>query len=322
MAREVTVVLITWNSAGWLPRCLDALAAQSIAGGGIRLVVVDNGSTDDSVSLVERARPVHIIRNRENRGFAAAVNQGITASSGDWVVLLNPDLRLGSGYIDHCVTALERAGKEFGAATGTLYRAVGFEMAPTAELDSRGIRMTRTGRHLDITDPLPPHASGPQEVFGVSGAAAVFRRACLEDVAVDGQVFDEDFFTYREDADLAWRARIFGWRSLHVPDAIGWHVRTVTPEVRRALPPEVNFHSVKNRFLLRLKNEGTGLLLRNGPFEISRDLVVIGAALTIERSSLPALRWLWQHRRAILRKRAAVQSRRRVSDRRIARWFR
>ena len=161
-----------------------------------------------------------------------------------------------------------------------------------------------------------------REVFGVSGAAAVYRRSFINDVTINDEYFDEDFFAYREDADVAWRGRLFGWRALYVPEAIAYHVRTVTPERRRSLPAAINMHSVKNRFLLRLKNEGFYLALRNAPFELSRDLITIGAVLTIERSSLPALGWLWRNRRRILEKRRAIQRRRRVSDRALAEWFR
>src|SRR6185436_11965554 len=107
-----------------------------------------------------------------------------------------------------------------------------------------------------------------------------------------------------------------------VPDAIAHHVRRVTPDRRKELPAEINMHSVKNRFLLRLKNEGPYLALRNAPFELTRDLLVLGAALTIERTSLPAFGWLWRNRKRILAKRRAIQSRRKVSDRELARWFR
>ncbi len=321
MGRDVTAVLIAWNSARWLPRCLDALSRQKLEGGAIHLVAIDNASSDDSARILERAAPAALIRNRENRGFAAAANQGIAASGGPWVLLLNPDVRLETGYIEECVAALERSGEPFGSATGTLYRAAGEEMRPLAAIDTTGIRMTRSGRHLDITDPPPPRGSAPREVFGVSGAAGMYRRACLEAVAVDGEIFDEDFFAYREDADLAWRARLFGWRSIHVPEAIAYHVRRVTPEVRRELPEEINMHSVKNRFLLRLKNEGRSLALRNAPWEIGRDLAVALATLTVERSSLPAWAWLWQHRARILRHRREIQRRRVVSDREILPWF-
>ena len=179
--------------------------------------------------------------------------------------------------------------------------------------------MTRSGRHFDVArDPGP----GTRDVFGVSGAAAVYRRSFINDVTINDEYFDEDFFAYREDADVAWRGRVLGWKSMHVPEAVAYHVRTVTPERRSSLPAAINMHSVKNRFLLRLKNEGIYLALRNAPFEVARDIVVIGASLTIERTSLPAFGWLWRNRKRILAKRRAIQSRRRVSDRALAEWFR
>jgi GT2 family glycosyltransferase len=160
------------------------------------------------------------------------------------------------------------------------------------------------------------------EVFGASGAAAMYRRTLIDDVAVDGEFLDEDFFTFREDADVAWRGQLFGWRALHVPGAVAIHVRTVTPERRRDISAAVNMHSVKNRFLLRLKNESLYLALRNAMFEIPRDLVALVAVLTMERTSLPALQWIWRNRRRILAHRREIQRRRRVSGRVLARWFR
>ena len=303
----VSAILTTWNSAPYLRRCLDAIREQSYP--SMELIHVDNGSSDESVRLVEGA--AQQIVNAENRGFAAAVNQGLAVARGEYVLLVNPDAFLERDYVANCVAALERAGEAFGMATGKLYRA-----NEPGVIDTMGIRMTRTGRHLDIQE------GSPSEVFGVSGAAAIYRRTFIDDVSIDGQFLDEDFHTYREDADVAWRGRLFGWRALCVPDAVGDHVRTVTPEKRRALPAFINMHSVKNRFLLRLKNEGLYLALRNAPFELPRDLVAIAAVLTIERSSLPALAWLWKNRRRILAKRREIQRRRRVSDRALASWFR
>jgi GT2 family glycosyltransferase len=149
----------------------------------------------------------------------------------------------------------------------------------------------------------------------------MYRRSFLDEVAVNGEIFDEDFFAYREDADLAWRGCLFGYRALYAPDALAHHVRRVTPDRREQLPASINMHSVKNRFLLRLKNEGAYLALRNAPFEIPRDLLVLGAALTVERTSLFAFGWLWRNRRRVLAKRREIQARRRISDRDLARWF-
>jgi GT2 family glycosyltransferase len=322
MERRFAIVLITWNSARFLRRCAEGVAAQSAPAG--ELVVVDNASSDGSADLAAALFPgAMIMRNASNAGFAAAANQGIAATRAELVLLLNPDVFLGRSYCEAAAEALDRAGQRCGAVTGRLLRGEGEAIAPTGVVDSLGIRMTRAGRHFDIgAGGLDPgEGDGDVEVFGVSGAAAVYRRTFLDDARVFGEVFDEDFFAYREDADLAWRGRLFGWSAHRAAAATAWHVRRVTPEVRASLPPEINMHSVKNRFLLRLKNEGGELALRNAPFELVRDLAVLGATLTIERSSLPAIGWLWKNRASILAKRREIQGRRRVADRDLARWF-
>jgi GT2 family glycosyltransferase len=396
MDRLVSVVIVCWNSAPFLPRCLAGIAEQTWK--ETELIVVDNASADESLSHVPASAT--IIRNETNLGFARAANQGIAAAHGDFVLLVNPDAYLTPHYIE---TVLAVFDDTCGAATGTLMRARGHDIEPAGGIDSLGIRMTRSGRHFDIEDAsvipashavdtvtrpspglrppsprsrgargnkatsspsprlrgegarradegrvirsdpersegesrdplrhsqgvprLAPHARDDTytEIFGVSGAAAMYSMAFIRDVSVFGEFFDEDFFAYREDADVAWRGRLMGWRARYVPDAIAYHVRTVTPERRRELSPSINMHSVKNRFLLRMKNEGAFLALRNAPFELARDLVTIGAVLTIERSSLPALSWLWRNRKRIWAKRREIQRRRRVSDRELARWFR
>jgi GT2 family glycosyltransferase len=310
MERLVSIVVVTWNSAPFLPRCLDGIRQQTHR--DIELIAVDNASSDDSVALLRDAKS--IIRNETNAGFARAANQAIAVARGEFVLLLNPDAYLTPEYVERLIAAMQ--DDSIGAATGKLIQARGAAIEPTGAIDSMGIRMTRTGRHFDI------HDGATDDVFGVSGAAALYRMSFVRDVSIDGEFFDEDFFAYREDADVAWRGRLFGWRAIYVPDAVAYHVRSVTPERRRELSPLINMHSVKNRFLLRLKNEGAYLALRNAPFELFRDFVTIAAVLTIERTSMPALRWLWTNRKRILAKRREIQRRRKVSDRELARWFR
>jgi GT2 family glycosyltransferase len=326
---RVSVILVTWNSALFLPRCLEALSRQSWS--DLELISVDNASHDRSTEIVKAHFPAcRQIVNDRNRGFTGAVNQGIAAANGEFIFLCNPDAVLESDYIERLVLALRAAGESYAAGTGKLMKAVGFDIVPTDIVDSKGIRMTRTGRHLDIGQGLPDGeddrglrpAGENFEVFGVSGAAALFRVTFLRDAAVEGEVMDEDFHTYREDADLAWRGRVLGWRAIYVPGAVGYHVRTVTPQKRRELNPFVNMHSVKNRFLLRLKNESLYLALRNAAFELPRDVLALAAVLTVERSSLPAFSFLWRNRRRVLAKRRDIQRRRRVSDFSLAGWFR
>jgi len=341
---SVSAVIVTWNSAEFLPRCLDGLRRQS---GILELIHIDNASSDNSAAILRDAFPgCTQIVNDTNRGFTGAVNQAVARARGEFVFLLNPDAFLEPEYVARVVAAMNEAGETFGMGTGKLMRATAADT-----VDSKGIRMTRTGRHLDIGQggrdgeddrgirrvsgsrglgvsagetarPRDRETSQPSEVFGVSGAAAVYRMSFVRDVSMDGEFLDEDFFTYREDADVAWRGRVLGWRALYVPGAVGAHVRRVTPEARRQLSERVNRDSVRNRFLLRLKNEGLYLALRNAPFELARDLLTIAAVLTVERSSLPALAWLWKNRQRIMAKRRAIQSRRRTPDRELAGWFR
>lgn len=308
MGDLLSVVLVTWNSAPYLRRCLEGIEGQTHR--NRELIVVDNASSDDSLSLI----PAHarVIHNETNRGFSVAVNQAIAIAKGDFVLLVNPDCFLTPDYARLLIEMNE------GASTGLLLRAHSHDIIPTNAVDSAGMRMTRTGRHLDI-DVRP---SSRTEVFGVSGAAALYRTDFLRDIAIDGEIFDEDFFAYREDADLAWRGRLFGWKAFCEPRAIAYHVRRVTPEARRELSAEINMNGVKNRFLLRMKNEGAYLALRNAPFELLRDLIVLIASLTIERTSLPAFPWLWRNRARVWAKRRVIQARRKVSDRELARWFR
>ena len=141
VTRSLSVVLITWNSARYLRRCLEGIAAQTWP--HVELIVVDNASSDESLALV--ADRGTIIRNDTNRGFSAAVNQALAVARGEFVLLCNPDAFLEPDYIRRVIEALDEAGESFGMATGKLLSTSGDNI-----VDSKGIRMTRTGRHFDI----------------------------------------------------------------------------------------------------------------------------------------------------------------------------
>src|SRR3982751_4743416 len=151
-------------------------------------------------------------------------------------------------------------------------------------------------------------------VFGATAAAALYRRAMIEDISIDNEFFDPDFFVYREDADVAWRAQLMGWRCIYTPLARGYHVRNVLPGNRRALPPEINMHSVKNRFLMRMKNISGDLYRRNWFSITIRDLAVVGCCLLWEHTSLKAFFFLARNWRRVMEKRKTIQERALVSS--------
>src|SRR4029077_15994254 len=191
------------------------------------------------------------------------------------------------------------------SASGKLLRLDG------TTIDSTGIVMMREQRHLDRGADQNDAGQFDQaeDIFGPSGAAAMYRRSALDDAAIYGQYFDEDFFAYREDADLAWRCQLLGWTSLYVPAAVARHRRRVTPERRGELPKAINRHSVKNRFLLRINNMTWNLYRRDFWRITKRDGMVVGYVLLREWSSIPALWYIVRRLPRLLRKRRVVQSR-------------
>jgi GT2 family glycosyltransferase len=190
-------------------------------------------------------------------------------------------------------------------------------------IDSTGIYFTPNMRHLDrgAEEIDRGQFDQVQYVFGASGAAAFFRRDFIDDVSVEGEFFDEEFFAFREDGDLAWRAQVMGWKCLYTPAAIAWHVRRVTPERRKNLPLVINWHSAKNRFLMRGKNASGWLCWRLFFPVLWRDIMTFGYAAVRDRRLWSAVTYWWKARDSIRRKRAIIQSRRRISDRDLLWWF-
>jgi GT2 family glycosyltransferase len=314
---------VTLNSSRYLRRCLESVLAQR----DIRLnvAVVDNASTDSTGEILREYRGrIRVVWNRVNAGFAAAQNQAIRAVRGSWVLTLNPDVLLEPYFVRRLVDAGE-LDSGAGAICGKLL-SIGPGFQPLAErlIDSTGIFFTPAMRHFDRGWHEPDRGAYDRSeyVFGACAAAALYRRKMIDDISICGHFFDPDFFAYREDADVAWRAQLLGWRCIYTPDAVGWHVRTVTPGNRRTVPPHVNMHSVKNRFLMRVKNSTSGLYGRYWLPMTLRDLVVIGGCLTVEPRSLPAFWHLARNWRSAWGARREIMRRRRVDDAALIRWFR
>jgi GT2 family glycosyltransferase len=320
---RVAITIVTYNSARYIAGCLENSLAQDHA--PLEIVVIDNASRDETISILRTfENRVRIIYNADNTGFAAAQNQAIAAAHNpDWVLTLNPDVRLPPNFIT-ALLASARSAPEAGSVCGKLLSAsAAFEVSSPPLLDSTGICFTRTFRHFDRGNRTPDNGKfdRPEDVFGGTGAACLYRKTMIDDVSIAGEFFDSDFFAYREDADVAWRAQLLGWKCLYTPQAVALHVRTVVPEVRRQLSPLINMHSVKNRWLMRIKNT-TPDLYRRYWFPVTvRDLAVVIGCLLREWSSLPAFPRLLRLRKKAFAKRREIMHRKRASDAYIAAWF-
>jgi GT2 family glycosyltransferase len=318
----VSVLITTYNSARFLKTCLESLLQQVYK--PLEVIVVDNASSDGTRDVLANAGPgLTVIYNDSNIGFAAAQNQAARLAKGNWLLSLNPDVVVSRDFVAKAVECGNLDPKT-GAVCGKLLRWKPRENPEfTQIIDSTGIYFLPNLRHLDRGADEPDHGQFEQTeyVFGATGAAALYRRSMVEDVSVNGEFFDEQFFAYREDADLAWRAQLMGWRCVYTPQAVAWHVRRVTPERRSELPTEINWHSIKNRFLMRAKNISFPLYARYFLPVTFRDLQVIGYCLFVDRRLTSALTAVWKCRHELRRKRRLVQSHRRVSDGELSIWF-
>ncbi len=285
-------------------------------------------------------RKWRVIYNDENVGFAAGQNQAITLARGEWVLCLNPDIVLSPDFVTRLVQAGE-GHPEAGTICGKLLRwqpsarsirkrrAMGVpdpeaEMQKTNIIDSTGIYFTPNMRHLD---------RGAEEIDrGQYDQRAVRLRRERSRGNVPPQVHrrrlgrgtsssTRNFLPSAKTAISPGAAQVMGWKCLYTPAAVAWHVRRVTPERRKDLPLVINWHSAKNRFLMRGKNASGWLCWRLAIPVAWRDLMTFGYAAVRDRRLWSAVVYWWKERESIRRKRAIIQSRRRVSDRDLLWWF-
>lgn len=320
----VAVLMVTHNSAADLPAGLAAVGA--LRPPPAELVVVDCASSDVSVAEARRAAPatlpVRLEALAENRGFAGGMNRAIALATAPYLLTLNADACPAPTFLAPLVARLEDPRlARVAAVTGRLVRSGPPASAP--HLDACGMKLSWTWRHFDRGSGEPDRGQygAAARVFGATGAATLWRRAALDDVAIAGEIFDERYHSFREDAELAFRLRERGWEILYEPAAVATHRRRVLPERRAALPPAVNLHSLKNRYLLRIDHQTAGNFLWTLPATLARDLAALVWVLLREPSSLPAYGWLWQRRRELVAHRRLVQRRRTVPARAIGRWF-
>ena len=223
--KDISVVIVNWNTRLYLRACLQSVYSE---GTDAEVIVVDNASTDGSADMVEKDFPqAKLIRNPANYGFARAANQGIKASSGRYVLLLNPDSKLCPGALKALIKFADEHpdGGLFGPkilnADGSLQNSCRRFPTPQAAL----FRNTFLGRLFPKNRYVAEYLMSdwdhntPKEVDWLSGAALMLRPKMLEQIGL----LDERFFMYCEDVDIAYRAKQSGWKAFYFPGATVVH---------------------------------------------------------------------------------------------------
>jgi len=303
-----SVLLLASDERGLAEHALPA----ALAAGPDEALVVDNGSRDGVAELAAR-HGVECLRLARRVPYTHAMNAGLRRVSGDAVALLQADTFVGAGY--RAVTEAALADPAVGAVAPRLVRALGPAPAQRLEeLDAAGMSLDRRRKNGLVGHGRPAaDFVTPSEVFGADGAAAVYRRAALEDCALPGgQYLDEEMPGWGCDADLAWRARLRGWRAVYAPDAVVHHVRTYSPTTRDRMSEADRRVQFRNRYLMMVKNDSAADLLRDAPRILGYEALALGHALLRERHLLRAYGEAWRRLPAARRRRRAVQAGRRV----------
>lgn len=300
---RVTVIIPTYNGAALLAGCLAALAEQTFA--DFTTLVVDDGSTDGTLALLaERFPSIRVLPLGRNLGLAAAVNRAIDASAGEYVALLNNDAEPAPGWLAALVATAERHPEA--AAIASRLRLYDRR----DHLHSAGDYYTVTGLpgNRGVWQPDGPAYDREEEVWAACAGAALYRRAALDAVRQDGQVFDEALFMYCEDVDLGWRLRLRGYRCVYAPEAIVYHRLSATGG-----GPLASYWCGRNFIRVLLANVPGLILRRYWRRMAAAQLALAGDALRHLREPAARARLRGQLRAladlpAVLRRRRRVQA--------------
>jgi GT2 family glycosyltransferase len=301
-----TILLLSVDEASHLAYSLPAAVIQQDA----EVWVIDNGCSDGTPD-VAREHGAFVLRLNDRLSYAAAMNRAIAHTKGDAVLFLNADCFLEPDFLAQARPRLEEEG--VGSVAPRLLRTEG-ALAPGDHINTADMVVDRRRKNGLVGHGRPAGAyATASECFGADGACALYRSEVLDRCALDGgEVFDEVLGLWASDADLAWRARLLGWRCAYEPAARARHVRTYSPSKRDQVAEEHRRLQFRNRYLMWFKNETRGGLVRDLPFIAAYEAAALGHVLLRERHLLGGYRDAWRALGQMRARRAQVQARRTV----------
>jgi GT2 family glycosyltransferase len=308
MTPLISVVVVNFNGKTFLDDCLSALAHQTFR--DFEVILVDNGSSDGSADYVRERYPfVILVETGKNLGFAGGTNAGIHAAQGVFIFTLNNDTIADPHLFEEIIKPMQ-----INPCVGMCGAKMLF---PDGRINSTAICISRSGAAWDrgMGESDQGQYDRPEEIFGPCGGAALYRRKMLDDIGL----FDEDFFLFMEDVDLAFRGRLAGWTCRYVPTARVVHCHGGTAGFRSDLSI---YYGNRNLIWYTVKTFPLQLLLLSIPWIIGRNCSVIpfylfqGRGRVIIRAELDMIRGIPR----MIRKRREVK--RRVPAGSVEKWIR
>lgn len=246
-----SIVIVTYNSEKYIKACLESIFRQDF--NNYEVVLIDNASRDKTLSVADSLKASLKIRiENKNTGFSAAVNKGITLSSGEYILTLNPDVTLKDNFLSRINKDIDSFDENTGMVGVKILKA-GAENI----IDSTGLVLSKAIRFFDRGSGKKDNGQYDRyrKILGPCAAAAVYKKEMLEDIRIDGEYFDKDFFYLLEDFDIALRARKKGWKAIYMPEAVCYHERNGSG-VRQNYRQYMTF---RNRYFLMIKDIDIGL---------------------------------------------------------------
>ncbi|MCK4592795.1 glycosyltransferase family 2 protein [Candidatus Parcubacteria bacterium] len=310
---------------------------------------------------------IKYVKNTENTGFGRPHNQAFRIAKGDFVLLLNSDAILVPNYIEKALKPF--ADPKVGAVQGKLLRYdfdknelyKNKENPQLNTIDTTGLMILKNRRIVCIGQGQPDKGQFEEkkEIFGADGAVPVYRKEALEDVKLrimnqesgitnqespdnalhvtryalhDFEYFDENFFLYKEDVDLAWRLRLYGWKAIYTPEAVAYHGRGSGDSMaknyidiikeRRKINIRAKYLSFKHQRLMQIKNDFPSLLFtKHFPQFIIKELGAWAYMIIFERFLFRTLKDLYRDVPVFLKKRKMVMAKKRIGVKEMERWF-
>lgn len=340
---HATINIVTWNSAEYIEDLLISLEVQTFL--GFHIIIVDNASSDETLSIIAKHSNITLIKNSSNLGFSRAHNKGIDMALKFWegkslddrfITVCNPDIVLKEDCLERLISSLYKEKKTaiMGAKLLRIFDEEVDNLSHKSKsniIDSMGIKCSKSRNIIDsCAGKEDRYGIDIKSVFAVSGAFMCIRALSLSIVKQGKEYFDEDFFAYKEDVDLCWRLRNMGWDIKIEPSAVAYHYRKVRCDEKISLIRRIHNQKLKSRFLKLLsarnhfwvlwKNDFLSNNFVHLPFIATRETGKLFYNLIFDRKIIGAYFFAIFGLPKMLKKRRYLKNAR-VDAKKIREWF-
>jgi len=365
----VTISVINYNDRKFIFQAIESAVKQTYP--NLEIIITDNLSTDGTREEIEAKLPewemerrrisgdgetnspsIVYVKNEENAGFGRPHNQAMRVGKGEFFLLLNSDAILMPNFVEEALKVFENP--KVGAVQGKLLRYdfnkgelfKDTEDASLNRIDTVGLEILKNRRIICIGQGSADRGQFEEqmEVFGADGAVPTYRKEAMESIKLpiweradkkkinEYEYFDEDFFMYKEDVDLAWRIRLAGWKAVYTPGAVAYHGRGSGDSMaknyikiiqeRRKINPRAKYYSFLHQRLMQIKDDSPKLLFTK--HASSFIIKEVGAWIYMAIFERFTFRLIKDFRRLVpvfLKKRELVKARTKISDEEMGKWF-